>query len=282
MHACRATKDSDQRFAGTPVGQLQRGQRISGASGRRELAWHAARIWRWPDKSPWFPRIHPNRERSMKSFLDPLLRESSGRCTLVNGRQRSGAGRSSDRAFDSAARRTGLLKHGGLPQGSAMIIAPTNAIHTFFMKFPIDVAFVGRDGRVRKVREAVRPWRMSAALRAYAVDRAAGRRAAQHQHQRRRTRWSFIPLIARQATSSRSAPRPRRRPQKAPPRTCSGPNQNAALIAWMSRARRGPDSQFLERKGLKTALVARPAPHLPSSRRRASPLRAAPRKSRRA
>jgi uncharacterized membrane protein (UPF0127 family) len=50
-----------------------------------------------------------------------------------------------------------------------MIIAPSNAVHTFFMKFPIDLAFVGRDGRVRKVQEAVRPWRMAAALRAYAV-----------------------------------------------------------------------------------------------------------------
>ena len=50
-----------------------------------------------------------------------------------------------------------------------MIIAPSNAVHTFFMKFPIDIAFVGRDGRVRKIREAVRPWRMSAALRTYAV-----------------------------------------------------------------------------------------------------------------
>jgi uncharacterized membrane protein (UPF0127 family) len=50
-----------------------------------------------------------------------------------------------------------------------MIIAPSNAVHTFFMKFPIDLAFVGRDGRVRKVREVVRPWRMAAALRAYAV-----------------------------------------------------------------------------------------------------------------
>jgi uncharacterized membrane protein (UPF0127 family) len=72
-------------------------------------------------------------------------------------------------AFDSASRRTGLLHHEGFPPGSAMIIAPSNAVHTFFMKFPIDLAFVGRDGRVRKVREAVRPWRMAAALRAYAV-----------------------------------------------------------------------------------------------------------------
>ena len=105
----------------------------------------------------------------MTSFLDPLLRKSSGDCVLVN--QRTGAVLS-DRlipAFDSAARRRGLLQHGELPEGTAMIIAPSNAIHTFFMKFPIDVVFVGRDGAVRKIREAVAPWRMSAALRAYAV-----------------------------------------------------------------------------------------------------------------
>jgi hypothetical protein len=72
-------------------------------------------------------------------------------------------------AFDSASRRTGLLKHGSLPARSAMIIAPSNAIHTFFMKFPIDVVFVARDGQVRKVRHAVAPWRMSGCLRAYAV-----------------------------------------------------------------------------------------------------------------
>jgi uncharacterized membrane protein (UPF0127 family) len=56
-----------------------------------------------------------------------------------------------------------------MPAGTAMIIAPSNAIHTFFMRFPIDVAFVGRDGRVRKIRSAVPPWRIAAALRAHAV-----------------------------------------------------------------------------------------------------------------
>ena len=105
----------------------------------------------------------------MRSFLQPLLGKSSGNCAIVNSRTGIVLADQLIHAFDSAARRTGLLKHGGLPHGSAMIIAPSNAIHTFFMKFPIDVAFVGRDGRVRKIREAVRPWRMSAALRAYAV-----------------------------------------------------------------------------------------------------------------
>jgi len=50
-----------------------------------------------------------------------------------------------------------------------MIIAPTNAIHTFFMRFQIDVAFVTRDGRVLKIRHALRPWRMAAAWGAFAV-----------------------------------------------------------------------------------------------------------------
>jgi len=105
----------------------------------------------------------------MTSFLQPLLHKSSGNCTLVNGRSGLVIADQLIGAFDSASRRTGLLRHGAFPSGSAMIIAPSNAVHTFFMKFPIDLAFVGRDGRVRKIREAVRPWRMSAALGAYAV-----------------------------------------------------------------------------------------------------------------
>lgn len=105
----------------------------------------------------------------MSSFLQPLLRKSSEGCTLVNERTGAVLAHTLIGAFDSASRRTGLLQHGGLPEGSAMIIAPSNAIHTFFMKFPIDVAFVGRDGGVNKIREAVAPWRIAAALRAYAV-----------------------------------------------------------------------------------------------------------------
>lgn len=72
-------------------------------------------------------------------------------------------------AFDSETRRTGLLKHLSLPEGEAMVIAPTSAIHTFFMKFAIDVVFVARDGRVLKVRSNLVPWRLAICLRAYGV-----------------------------------------------------------------------------------------------------------------
>jgi uncharacterized membrane protein (UPF0127 family) len=72
-------------------------------------------------------------------------------------------------AFDSRARRKGLLGRAAFADGQAMVIAPSNAIHTLGMKFPIDVAFVRRDGRILKCAPAVEPWRMAVALRAYAV-----------------------------------------------------------------------------------------------------------------
>jgi len=78
-------------------------------------------------------------------------------------------------AGDSASRRRGLLGRDGLPDGAALAIAPTNAVHTFFMRFPIDIVFVTRAGRVLKVREAVPAWRIAVGLGAYAVvELAAG------------------------------------------------------------------------------------------------------------
>ena len=50
-------------------------------------------------------------------------------------------------AIDSASRRKGLLGREGLPEESGLIIAPSNAVHTFFMRFPIDIVFLNRDGK---------------------------------------------------------------------------------------------------------------------------------------
>ncbi len=102
------------------------------------------------------------------SFLRPLLLESSG-LVIRNVRNQRQLAHDLIPAFDSETRRTGLLRHESFPDGSAMLIAPTNAVHTFFMKFPIDIAFVTRDGRVVKACEAVRPWRIAIGFGAYAV-----------------------------------------------------------------------------------------------------------------
>jgi uncharacterized membrane protein (UPF0127 family) len=104
-----------------------------------------------------------------KAFLAPLLRRQSDSLELVNSRSGHRLAHSLTGAFDSASRRTGLLGRDGLDQGHALIIAPTSAIHTFFMRFAIDVAFVRRDGRVVGIRHAMKPWRVAAALGAHAV-----------------------------------------------------------------------------------------------------------------
>jgi uncharacterized membrane protein (UPF0127 family) len=78
-------------------------------------------------------------------------------------------------AFDSATRKKGLLGRDALPSGTALIIAPCSAVHTFAMRFPIDVIFAGRDGRIMKIRHAMPASRVSAAFRAFAaVELAAG------------------------------------------------------------------------------------------------------------
>ena len=72
-------------------------------------------------------------------------------------------------AVTSETRRKGLLGRDSLDPSVAMIIAPCSAVHTFFMRFNIDVVFVDRSGRVLKISRDVRAWRMAAAARAYAV-----------------------------------------------------------------------------------------------------------------
>ena len=104
-----------------------------------------------------------------KAFLSPLLRKSDGSLTLVNSRSGRLLAHSLAGAFDSSSRRTGLLGRDRLDEGHALIIAPTSAIHTFFMRFPIDVAFVRRDGRVVSVRRGLKPWRIAFALGAHAA-----------------------------------------------------------------------------------------------------------------
>ncbi|HEU4694763.1 MAG TPA: DUF192 domain-containing protein [Vicinamibacterales bacterium] len=105
----------------------------------------------------------------MASFLDPLLRAGTSPALLIDERNGRVIASTLLTAFDSASRRRGLLKHDSLPEGTALIIAPSNAIHTFFMRFSIDVAFLSRSGELLKLRHNMPPWRMAAAWRGFAV-----------------------------------------------------------------------------------------------------------------
>ena len=56
---------------------------------------------------------------------------------------------------------TGLLNHSKLNPGEALIIKPCNSIHTFFMRFAIDVIFVDAQGRIIKTIRSMAPFRIS-------------------------------------------------------------------------------------------------------------------------
>ncbi len=72
-------------------------------------------------------------------------------------------------ADTSVKRRTGLLKHSKLDPGAGLWIAPCESVHSFGMKFAIDLVYLDRKKKVRKVRKNMVPWRMSACLTAHSV-----------------------------------------------------------------------------------------------------------------
>jgi uncharacterized membrane protein (UPF0127 family) len=72
-------------------------------------------------------------------------------------------------AIDRATRNRGLLGRECLPDGHALILAPCSSVHTCFMRFPIDVVFVAKNGRVVKVRSDVPAWRLAGSLNAFAT-----------------------------------------------------------------------------------------------------------------
>jgi hypothetical protein len=78
-------------------------------------------------------------------------------------------------ADHSAARRKGLLGRDSLSAGEGLWILPCQAVHTAGMRFPIDLVYLDRDLRVRKIRSNVYPWRLSACGSAHSVlELAAG------------------------------------------------------------------------------------------------------------
>lgn len=54
----------------------------------------------------------------------------------------------------------GLLGRRELPPDEGLLINPCSSIHTWFMRFPIDVVFLDRDLRVVRLAADVRPWRL--------------------------------------------------------------------------------------------------------------------------
>ncbi len=71
---------------------------------------------------------------------------------------------------DSGPKRNkGLLGREGLSSGEGLWIIPCEAVHTFWMRFPIDLVYLDSKKQIRKLVSAVPPWRLSACLLAQSV-----------------------------------------------------------------------------------------------------------------
>jgi uncharacterized membrane protein (UPF0127 family) len=94
---------------------------------------------------------------------------------LVVDRTRTAVATAVEVAYTRKERRRGLLGRTFLDPAEALVIAPCAAIHTAFMRFPIDVVFLDRDGRALKVVHRLQPWRIALSLKARSVvELAAG------------------------------------------------------------------------------------------------------------
>jgi len=74
-----------------------------------------------------------------------------------------------DVADQGGKRRKGLLGRTMLSPGEGLWIVPCEAVHTFGMQFPIDLVYLDRNKRVKKVRHAMPPSRLSVCLTAHSV-----------------------------------------------------------------------------------------------------------------
>ena len=62
-------------------------------------------------------------------------------------------------------RTRGLIGKRDLKEDEGLLLAPCNAVHMMFMRFPIDVIFLDKDFVVVKIMEGLRPWRTSPIVR---------------------------------------------------------------------------------------------------------------------
>jgi len=98
---------------------------------------------------------------------------------LMNARTSQVVAHDVELADTRESRRKGLLGRDSLDSRAALILRPCFSVHTAFMRFPIDVVFVDREGTVVKVVRNLVAWRIAGAWGAHAaIEFAAGTIAA--------------------------------------------------------------------------------------------------------
>jgi len=133
-----------------------RAKRLETLIGRVETA--------WAEMNPSKPPIS-----AMSALADAVKSSKQPRIVIRNRTRSTELADHAELAHSGAKRSKGLLGRRGLGRGEGMWIVPCEAVHTFFMQFPIDLIYLDRKLRIKKIRDSVPPWRISACLAAHSV-----------------------------------------------------------------------------------------------------------------
>jgi uncharacterized protein len=106
---------------------------------------------------------------AMSALADALKSSPQSRIVIRNRTRSTELADQAELAHSGAKRSKGLLGRTGLGHGEGLWIVPCESVHTFFMQFPIDLVYLDRKLRIKKVRNGVVPWRISACLSAHSV-----------------------------------------------------------------------------------------------------------------
>jgi uncharacterized membrane protein (UPF0127 family) len=136
-------------------------------------------------------RALPQRNLLTHAAQGGLFDASSARLTFINSSGMTIAKQASV-AATFGARCKGLLDRGALPWDEGLLLSPGGSIHTFGMRFPIDVLFLDRHMRVLRCAPHVLPWRLALAPSGtrYVLELADGRIAAVYLKVGMRLLWS--------------------------------------------------------------------------------------------
>ena len=96
---------------------------------------------------------------------------AAGTCPRLDGlpaRELAGGLRIAE-AHSRAARMKGLAKLDDMPETTGLHIPRCRSVHTFTMRFPLDLVWLARDGSVVRIDENVPPRRLRTCVRARSV-----------------------------------------------------------------------------------------------------------------
>ena len=68
----------------------------------------------------------------------------------------------------------GLMLKSGIPARTGLVFRPAMGIHTFFMRFDLDLVYLDKQDAVTKVRSAMVPWRLDFTSAAACIELNAG------------------------------------------------------------------------------------------------------------